>query len=373
MAEVIKIVLTGGPCSGKTTALSYVSEKLKEQGIEVIIIEERATKLILSGQTPQNMGRYEFHKLLFELERVEENEKTELAKKMPCDRVVMLFDRGLLDNKAFVTQEEFDRYSSLNGANEDIIRNSYDAVFHLVTAADGAESNYNLTNNRARSESIEQAKKLDEEILSVWTGTPHLRVIDNSTSFDKKLERLMTEILSFLGIPKHFEIERKFLIEYPDINFLNKIKTCRKIPITQAYFTTPNEGYFRIRKRGKGNNAVYIKTVKIKISDIKRIEIENYISEKEYNSYMSKKEYITGIISKDRYCIVWNNTYYELDVYPFWNDKATIEIELLSENQQYKLPDFIRLIREVTFEQEYRNLALAQKYGKNGFYSNLQK
>ena len=364
MSEVIKIVLTGGPCSGKTTALSYVSKKLREQGIEVITIEERVSKLILGGKTPQNVGRYEFYKLLFEQETAEEKEKTELAKKMPCDRVVMLFDGGLLDNKVFVTQEEFDRYSSQNGTNEDIIRNSYDAVFHLVTAADGAESSYDLLNNNARSESIDEAKKLDEEILSVWTGTPHLRVIDNSTSFDKKLERLMTEIMSFLGIPKHYEIERKFLIEYPDLNVLNKIKTCRRIPITQAYLTTPDEGYFRIRKRGEGKNAVYIKTVKIKISDIKRIEIENYISEKEYNEYMSKKEYITGIISKDRYCIVWKNAYYELDVYPFWSDKATIEIELLSENQPYSLPDFVSLIREVTFEQEYRNLALAQKYGK---------
>lgn len=363
MAEVIKIVLTGGPCSGKTTALAYVSEKLREQGIEVITIEERATKLILNGKTPQNLGRYEFHKLLFELQLAEENEKTAIANKMPCDRVVMLSDRGLLDNKAFVTQEEFVRYSSLNGANEDIIRNSYDAVFHLVTAADGAESSYNLTNNSARSETIEQAKMIDKEILSVWTGTPHLRVIDNSTSFDKKLERLMTEILSFLGIPKHFEIERKFLIEYPDLGVLNKMKTCRRIPITQAYLTTPDEGYFRIRKRGEGKNAVYIKTVKIKISDLKRIEIENYISEKEYKEHMNKKEYITGLISKDRYCIVWNNSYYELDVYPFWNDKATIEIELLSENQPYKLPDFIKLIREVTFEKEFRNFALAQKYG----------
>lgn len=363
MAEVIKIVLTGGPCSGKTTALAYVSEKLREQGIEVITIEERATKLILNGKTPQNLGRYEFHKLLFELQLAEENEKTAIANKMPCDRVVMLSDRGLLDNKAFVTQEEFDRYSSLNGANEDIIRNSYDAVFHLVTAAAGAESSYNLTNNSARSETIEQAKMIDKEILSVWTGTPHLRVIDNSTSFDKKLERLMTEILSFLGIPKHFEIERKFLIEYPDLDVLNKMKTCRRIPITQAYLTTPDEGYFRIRKRGEDKNAVYIKTVKIKISDLKRIEIENYISEREYKEHMNKKEYITGLISKDRYCIVWNNSYYELDVYPFWNDKATIEIELLSENQPYKLPDFIKLIREVTFEKEFRNFALAQKYG----------
>lgn len=362
MAEVIKIALTGGPCGGKTTALSFTAQKLKEKNIEVITIEECATKLILSEKTPQNMGRYEFHKLLFETQLKQEIEKTKLAEQMECDKVVIISDRGLLDNKAFVTQDEFDRYSSINGENEDIIRNSYDAVFHLVTAANGAENYYNL-NNQARSETIEEARRIDEEILSVWAGTPHLRVIDNSTSFDKKLERLMKEIMAFLGIPKPLEIERKFLIEYPDLNLLNNIKTCRKIPITQAYLTTPYEGYFRIRKRGQGENSVYIKTKKIKISDIKRIETENYISKKEYNEYMNKKECITGIISKDRYCIVWHNTYYELDVYPFWNDRATLEIELLSENQPYELPDFVKLVREVTFEQDYRNLALAQKYG----------
>lgn len=361
MAEVVKIVLTGGPCGGKTTALKYISEELQKQGIEVITIEEMATKLILSGKTPQNMGSYEFHKLLFELELKEERKKTSEAEKKPCEKVVMLFDRGLLDNRAFVTQAEFDRYSALNGVNEDVIRNSYDAVFHLVTAANGAEEYYNL-DNEARSETPEKARKIDIETMAVWTGTPHLRIIDNSTPFKEKLERLRKEVFAFLGIPQPLEIERKFLIEYPDIEYLNNIKTCRKIPITQAYLSTPQEGNFRIRKRGKGSKAVYIKTVKIKISDIKRIEIENYISEKEYSEYLSHTEYITGIISKDRYCIVDNSTYYELDVYPFWNDKATIEIELLSENQDYKLPDFIKLIREVTYESEYRNIALAQKY-----------
>lgn len=363
MAEVIKIVLTGGPCAGKTSALKYVSEKLREYGIKVLTINETATKLILSGKTPQNMGRYEFHKLLFEQGLAEEKEKTTIAEKMSENKVVILFDRGLLDNRAFVTQEEFDRYSALNGLNEDIIRNSYDAVYHLVTAANGAEEYYNF-NNKARTESLEQAREKDTETLAVWTGTPHLRIIDNSTSFEEKLERLIKEIKAFIGIPEPLEIERKFLIEYPDLELLDKIKTCRKVPITQAYLTTPDEGSFRIRKRGNGNKAIYIKTVKIKISDIKRIEIENYITEKEYNYYLSKKEYISGIISKDRYCIAYNSTYYELDVYPFWKDKATIEIELLSEEQTYELPEFVNIIKEVTYEKEYRNFALAQKHGK---------
>ena len=363
MAEVIKIVLTGGPCGGKTTALSYVSHKLEKLGIPVIKIEECATKLILSGKTPQNMGRYEFHKLLFEIELKEEGERSKSAAKMDCEKVIMLFDRGLLDNRAFVKQEEFDRYSSLNGVNEDVIRNSYDAVFHMVTAANGAEDYYNLTNNSARSENIEEARRVDIETIAVWTGTPHFRIIDKSTSFDKKLERLMKEILAFIGVPKPLEIERKFLIEYPDIDFLNNMKTCRKVQITQAYITTPDEGNFRIRKRGNGENSVYIKTVKMKNSDIERIEIEKYISKTEYYNYLDNKNYVAGIISKDRYCIVYDSTYYELDVYPFWKEKATVEIELLSEDQPYKLPPFIKCIREVTFDTEYSNFALAQKYG----------
>lgn len=362
LAEVIKIVLTGGPCAGKTTALGYVSAELQKEGIEVIAVEEQATKLITSGKTPKNMGSYEFHKLLFEQELKEETYILQQAEQMSCDRVVVLFDRGLLDNRAFVTQADFDRYSSIYGVNEDVLRNSYDAVFHLVTAANGAEEYYNLSNNPARSETLEEARKIDIETIAVWCGTNHLRIIDNSTCFEEKLKRLLKEIKAFLGIPKPLEIERKFLIEYPDLALLNNIKTCRKIPITQAYLTTPDEGYFRIRKRGEGDSALFIKTFKIKISDMKRIEIENYISKEEYYNYLNKKEYITGIISKDRYCIADGSTYYELDVYPFWQDKATIEIELLSEDEAYVLPKFVNLIREVTFEPEYRNLALAQKY-----------
>lgn len=362
MAEVVKIVLTGGPCGGKTTALKYVAEHLKKLNIPVITIEERATKLLSSGKTPQNMGNYEFHKLLFELEYKEETELTIKAQQMDCEKVVLLFDRGLLDNRAFVTQEEFDSYSALCGLNEDVVRNSYNAVFHLVTAAKGAEDGYNYISNPVRTETPEKAVELDNATIAVWTGTPHLRIIDNSTGFDEKLKRLLKEVLAYLGVPKPFEIERKFLIEYPDLNELKNVCIYRKIPITQAYLTTPNDGYFRVRKRGEGDNAVYIKTIKQKISDIKRIEIENYISKKEYNEYLSQKEYITGIISKDRYCIVYGSTYYELDVYPFWKDKATIEIELLSENQPYVLPPFVKLIREVSFEPEYRNLALAKKY-----------
>ena len=364
MTEIIKVVLTGGPCGGKSSALPYIKQELEKLGLTVLTIDERATILINSGEKPENMGVVQFQKELFKQAYEEEKAVISKASSLNVDKVVILFDRGLLDGRAFVSEAEFSSFISEYGLNEEQIRNSYDAVFHLVTAAEGAEDYYNCINNTARTETSEEARTNDKRILSAWTGNNHLRIIDNSTDFTGKMNRLKDEILAFLGIPEPVEIERKFLIEYPDIEFLNSLELCRKIPITQAYLFTPQEGNFRVRKRGDVNNAIYIKTIKRKISEIKRIEIETNISEKEYLSYLSKKENILGVISKDRYCIAYNNTYYELDVYLFWQDKALLEIELLSENQKYQLPPFIKLIREVTTEPEFRNFTLAQKYSE---------
>lgn len=362
MAEIIKIVLTGGPCAGKTTAIKFLKTKLENLNIKVLVLAEVASELMSRGITPQKVGTYKFHKQLFETQLREEKLLEKTATDSDGEKTVILYDRGLLDSKAYVTDEEFKKYISLSGKNEDMLRNAYDAVFHLKSIALSDESIYMQNENSIRKEDINLAKVLDEKILSIWTGTAHLRVIANEKDFSKKLDNLLKEVTGFIGIPEPLEIERKFLIKYPNIDFLANMNTCRKIPITQAYLNTPEEGIFRVRKRGNGKDAVYIKTVKIKINDLKRIEKETYLSEQEYKDYLARKEYVTGIISKDRYCIVYNDMYFELDVYPFWNDKATLEIELLSENQSYELPPFLSLIREVSHEPEYRNVALAQKY-----------
>ncbi len=364
MAEITRIALTGGPGAGKTTSLSFLKERLAAYGVETFIVNEQATALKQGGQTPKSMGDYAFHALLFQNQLAAEQNAERKAKSCSAKKALILCDRGLLDSRAYVTAETFAQYSAPHGFNEEKARNRYDAVFHLVTAADGAEKYYTLENNQSRCETPAQAKKRDADILSHWVGTSHLRVIDNSTGFSGKLDRLLQEVLAVLGIPEPLEIERKFLIAYPDLQRLNKMRLCRRIPITQAYMNTPEEGLFRIRKRGEGESALYIKTVKHKISDMKRIEIENYISKNEYNNYLNRKTCVQGVISKDRYCLVWNSEYFELDVYPFWADRATLEIELLSENQCYEIPDFLHLIRDVTFEKEYRNKHLAVRYGK---------
>ena len=127
MAEVVKIVLTGGPCGGKTSALKYISEELKKLNIPTI--GEVASRLFSEGKTPENVGSYEFHRELFEIQLAEENEKTQIAKNMDCEKAVLLFDRGLLDSRAYVTEDEFAKYAGIHNLNEDVIRSISSCYF----------------------------------------------------------------------------------------------------------------------------------------------------------------------------------------------------------------------------------------------------
>ena len=130
------------------------------------------------------------------------------AMSMDTDKVLIVCDRGSIDNKVYMTDLEFSSIVNSVGINEVELRDSYDAVFHLVTAAKGAEKYYTTENNSARTETVEEAAEMDDKFISAWTGHPHFRVIDNSTDFENKMKRLIAEISSFLGEPEPFEIGR---------------------------------------------------------------------------------------------------------------------------------------------------------------------
>ena len=70
-------------------------------------------------------------------------------------------------------------------------------------------------------------------------------------------------------------------------------------------------------------------------------------------------------IRKTRYCLTYENQYFEIDIYPFWNDKAIAEIELSDENAKIVFPKEIRVIKEVTDDDSYKNASLAK-------YSNVR-
>ena len=185
-------------------------------------------------------------------------------------------------------------------------------------------------------------------------------MIDNSSNFEDKMKRLIAEITSFLGEPEPYEIERKFLIEYPDMKWLGSIPNCRRVEIIQTYLKADDDEEIRVRQRGADGHYIYYQTTKRRISSIKRVEIERRLSESEYIRLLMNADTTMRQIRKDRYCLTYDNQYFEIDVYPFWNDKAILEIELSDENAEIRFPKEIAVIKEVTDDESYKNAALAK-------------
>ena len=360
-AEITKIVITGGPCAGKTTAMSWVQNAFTRMGYAVLFVPETATELITGGVAPWTCGtNADYQKCQLRLQLAKEKVFEEAAKTMKASKVLIVCDRGALDNKAYMTKLDFARVLAALGESEVGLRDGYDAIFHLVTAAKGAEGFYTTANNSARTETPEEARALDDRLISAWTGHPHLRVIDNSTGFEDKMRRLIAEISSFLGEPEPFEIERKFLIEYPDLKWLAAMPNCRRVEIIQTYLKSEKGEEIRVRQRGADGHYVYFETTKRKISDVKRVEIERRLSESEYLSLLMEADTTRRQIRKDRYCLTYDGQYFEIDVYPFWKDRAIAEIELSDEKTAIRFPEEIRVIREVTGDDAYKNASLAK-------------
>lgn len=359
--EIAKIVLTGGPCAGKTTAMSWIQSTFTRMGYTVLFVPETATELITNGVSPWTCGsRYDYQKCHLQFQLAKEKVFTDAAKTMNNDKILIVCDRAALDSKVYVSASDFERLLKETGLNEVELRDSYDAVFHLVTTAKGAEDFYTTSNNAARTETLSEAVDADDRQIAAWTGHPHLRIIDNSTDFEGKMKRLVSEISSFLGEPEPYEIERKFLVEYPDIDWLNSLPNCQRVEIVQTYLKSPEGEEIRIRQRSLDGHYVYFRTAKRRISDMKRVEVERRLTRDEYLQLLMSADASMRQIRKDRYCLTYDNQYFEIDIYPFWNDKAIAEIELNKEAADIRFPKELKIIREVTGNEAYTNYSLAQ-------------
>lgn len=359
--KITKIVITGGPCAGKTTAMNWIQSNFAKKGYTVLFVPETATELITGGVAPWTCGsNVDYQKCQMKLQLEKEKIFAQGAASVPVEKVLIVCDRGALDNKAYMTDLDFSCVLSALGYNEVELRDGYDAVFHLVTAAKGAEQFYTTANNAARTETVEQAAALDDKLIAAWTGHPHLRIIDNATDFQDKLKRLIAEIASFLGEPEPMEMERKFLIGYPDVAALEKMPNCQRVEIVQTYLTAPEGEESRVRQRGMDGNYIYFQTTKKKVTGLKRVEVERRLSKDEYLQLLMNADTSCRPIRKTRYCLTYENQYFEIDVYPFWNDQAILEIELSDENAEIKFPSMLRVIKEVTDDDSYKNAALAK-------------
>lgn len=204
MGRVFKIALTGGPCSGKTTSLKFIVDKFSSE-FKVYTVPECASMIFSSGVTivPANFNE-DSHtvftkgicRMQMDLERFFE-EQAQYEEK----DVIIITDRGVLDNFAFCSEKVKQRVYEETGWDENFTCfDRYDQVIHLVTAAQGAEKFYTLENNVARSETPEMAKQCDKRLHEEWMIHPKFTLIDNSENgFQRKLDRVINAVSALVN------------------------------------------------------------------------------------------------------------------------------------------------------------------------------
>ena len=141
--KITRIVLTGGPAAGKTTLISRIlKEFTQEDGWKVIMIPETATELISGfgiGPFPGCMSMLEFQYFVTEDQLHKERLAIRAAETVPEEKVLIVYDRAVFDNKAYISDEDFRTVLAHFGKTEEEMFAGYDAVLHLVSCAKGAE------------------------------------------------------------------------------------------------------------------------------------------------------------------------------------------------------------------------------------------
>ena len=364
-----KIAITGGPCAGKTTAMQKIVQEFTEKGYKVFVVSEAATELINGGIRPFGDGAlpmYEFQKCIIDTQLAKERLFEKVANSMNQDTII-LCDRGVFDNRAYVSDNEFKQLLKERNLNEMELSASYDMVIHLVTAAKGAKEHYTTANNSARTETVEEAIKMDKKTLDAWVGHKRIEIIGNEGSFDDKIHNVIKTIYELLGKPYPIQRQHKFLIDKIDLAGL-KGRRLVKLELEQ-FFTDYNETEnTMVRKTTKDGESSYSKTIK-KDTDIpsERTTLSRRITDREYNELLTATN--DRPIRKCRYCFTYNNQYYKLDVFEKPEGMVILETELTNENKEVEIPDFLTVKKDITDDYDYRNVNLYRKINnrrKNG-------
>jgi len=355
--QIFRIVITGGPCAGKTTAMSTLSQHLENAGWRVFLVPEAATMLFQNGARFHDFfksgekGISAFQTQLAHLQMRLEDVMTKMAESTG-HKSVILCDRGAMDGKAYCSPNSWGMIMDNLGQTESQLRDRrYDAVIHLVSAAQGAEKFYTLVQAEqgevsARTESLEEARLQDEKTSKVWVGHEHLYVVDNSTGFTTKMERTVDRVMKRIGEPVHGHALRKIRLPYMAQDEI--IARAESAGVhCQAFICSTTYVSATTRLRGRSmpdhSGAVFhLQEFKEDANGRKRRNKDMRISAHDYMGRLHDAKaagYMTA--EKQLVCFTWKGVVYEVNIFKRPSKTCILEVEAEFMEAPIEVPSFL--------------------------------
>ena len=239
----------------------------------------------------------------------------------------------------------------------------YEAAIHLVTAANGAEDHYSLTNNEARYESLIEARNVDKKLQNAWTGHSHLSIIDNydCKSFEEKLTKLLNIVFKYIGSPTSQHLTRKYLLKsnqsIPEITGIQVVK----IYIEDSFLKSNSSRIVKIQKRGQSGSYIYTHSIREKLGAEEYAVNKCQITAREYIILEQTKDVARKTIKRMRQCFIYKNQYFILNTY--LNVKNGISVLRIDNNRildEIELPSNVSILRDVTNDPGYSTYIMSK-------------
>lgn len=206
--KTYKIVLTGGPCGGKTDSIDFLSKRLIEQDYSVKIVNETANSLLKLGYMPGvNISIFDFQNLLFKIQFLKEYISEGRAN-------ILLCDRGLFDGKVYIEDDDFQKILNLNKVEEKEVLSTYDGALYFRSISYEYPDEFS---KRRIYESPEVGIIRDERCKKIWIDKIVPCNYDNLDGFKNKQKMIylaLNQQLEYLKQIKSYKLSDYYDIEY---------------------------------------------------------------------------------------------------------------------------------------------------------------